>query len=100
MIEAPVLAYPRPEGKLILDTDASAVTIDGCLSQVQDGEERVLAYYSQTLSAAQTKRELLAVVKAVKHFRMYLWGRSFLLRTDHASLRWLINFKDPEGMLA
>ena len=80
LIEAPVLAYPRPEGKLILDTDASAVAISGCLSQVQDGEERVLAYYSQTLSAAQrryctTKRELLAVVKAVKHFCMYLWGQ-------------------------
>ena len=102
---APVLGYPRPESRLILDTDASAVAISGCLSQEQDGEERVLAYYSQTLSAAQrryctTKGELLAVVRAVKHFRMYLWGRPFLLRTDHASLRWLINFKDPEGMLA
>ena len=31
---------------------------------------------------------------------MYLWGRHFLVRTDHASLRWFINFKDPEGMLA
>ena len=31
---------------------------------------------------------------------MYLWGRHFLVRTDHVSLRWLINFKDPEGMLA
>ena len=46
------------------------------------------------------KGELLAVVQFVKHFRMYLWGRSFLLQTDHASLKWLINFKDPEGMLA
>ena len=45
-------------------------------------------------------QNLLAVVRAVKHFRMYLWGWSFLLRTDHASLRLLINFKDPEGMLA
>ena len=83
MIEAPVLAYPGPEGKLILDIDASAVAISGSLSQVQDGEERVLAYYSQTLSAAQrryctTIRELVAVVKAVKHFRMYLWGRPLL----------------------
>ena len=23
-----------------------------------------------------------------------------MVRTDHASLRWLLNFKDPEGMLA
>ena len=105
LIEAPVLAYPQPEGLLILDTDASNVSISGCLSQVQDGVERVLAYGSKALSSAQrryctTKRELLAVVKFIKHYRMYLWGRRFLVRTDHASLRWLTNFKDPEGMLA
>ena len=105
LIEAPVLAYPQPEGMLILDTDASNTSISGCLSQVQDGVERVLAYGSKALSSAQrryctTKRELLAVVNFVKHYRMYLWGRHFLVRTDHASLRWLINFKDPEGTLA
>ena len=99
------MAYPQPEGLLILDTDASNVSISGCLSQVQDGVERVLAYGSKALSSAQrryctTKRELLAVVKFIKHYRMYLWGRHFLVRTDHASLKWLINFKDPEGMLA
>ena len=105
LIEAPVLAHPQPEGLLILDTDASNVSISGCLSQVQDGVERVLAYGSKALSSAQrryctTKRELLAVVKFIKHYRMYLWGRRFLVLTDHASLRWLTNFKDPEGMLA
>ena len=105
LIEAPVLAYPQSEGLLILDTDASNVSISGCLSQVQNGVEKVLAYGSKALSSAQrryctTKRELLAVVKFVKHYRMYLWGRHFLVRTDHVSLRWLINFKDPEGMLA
>ena len=83
----------------------SSVSISECLSQVQNGVERVLAYGSKSLSSAQrryctTKRELLAVVQFVKHFHMYLWGRSFLLRTDHASLKWLINFKEPVGMLA
>ena len=46
------------------------------------------------------KGELLAVVKFVKYYRTYLWGRHFRVHTDHASLRWLLNFKDPEGMLA
>jgi len=50
-----------------------------------------VAYYSKTLEAAEknyciTMKELLAVVKAVKHFRTYLYGRTFRLRTDHASL--------------
>eukprot|EP00731_Ephydatia_muelleri_P025540 Em0017g623a len=32
--------------------------------------------------------------------RPYLYGRKFLLRTDHNSLRWLHNFKEPEGQVA
>ena len=47
-----------------------------------------------------TRRELLAVVKAVKHFHVYLYGRKFLLRTDHAVLRWLLSFRQPEGQVA
>ena len=42
LIEAPVLDYPQPEGLLILDTDASNVSISGCLSQVQDGVQECL----------------------------------------------------------
>ncbi|GBL98275.1 Transposon Ty3-I Gag-Pol polyprotein [Araneus ventricosus] len=30
----------------------------------------------------------------------YLYGRKFLLRTDHVSLRWLLNFREPEGQIA
>ena len=35
-----------------------------------------------------------------KHCRPYLLGRSFTLRTDHSSLQWLYNMKEPEGQLA
>ena len=105
LVTAPVLAYPQTEGLMVLDTDASTVSISGCVSQIQKGEERVIAYGSKALSAAQrcyctTKRELLAVVKFVKYYPTYLWGRHFMVHTDHVSLRWLLNFKDPEGMLA
>ena len=47
-----------------------------------------------------TRRELLAVITFVQHFRPYLLGREFLLRTDHGSLTWLTNFREPEGQLA
>ena len=36
----------------------------------------------------------------MNHFRQYLLGRKFVLRTDHGSLVWLHNFKEPEGQLA
>ncbi len=36
----------------------------------------------------------------MRHFRPYLYGQEFLVRTDHASLQWLCNFREPEGQLA
>ena len=105
LITAPVLAYPQVEGQYILDTDASGFALGVVLSQVQDGVERVVAYASKSLNRAQrnycvTRRELLAVVYAVKQFRQHVYGRPVKVRTDHGALRWLLNFKDPEGQLA
>ena len=104
LLSAPVLAYPTRDEPFILDTDASAYGIGAVLSQVQDGEEKVIAYGSKTLSRSQmryctTYRELLAVVVFVKQFKHFLYGRQFLIRTDHSSLTWLKNFKEPEGMV-
>jgi hypothetical protein len=33
------------------------------------------------------ERELIALAQAVKHWRAYLWGRSFVVKTDHYSLK-------------
>ena len=87
-----MIHHPRLDIPFILDTDASAYGIGGVLSQVVDGVERVVGFASQTLTKSQrnyctTNRELLAVVQMTKHFRHYLWGKKFLLRTDHSSLR-------------
>lgn len=106
LVTAPILAFPDYERVFILDTDASDTGIGAVLSQVQeDGSERVIAYASRVLTKPErrycvTRRELLAVVSFVQHFRPYLLGKHFLLRTDHGSLTWLSNFKEPEGQLA
>ena len=39
------------------------------------------------------------MVTFIQHFRHYLYGQRFVVRTDHASLCWLKNFKNAEGML-
>ncbi|GFT12586.1 nucleobindin-2 [Trichonephila clavipes] len=70
-----------------------------------DGQERVVAYWSKCLSKPErnycvTRKELLAIVKAIEHFHHYLYGQKFLLRTDHASLTWLMNFRNTEGQVA
>jgi len=100
---APILAFPTDEGEYILDTDACDHGVGAVLSQLQNGQEKVIAYASRTLSSNQqvyctTFKELLAVRIFVEHFRVYLYGRKFTVRTDHASLRWLKNFDKPEGM--
>jgi hypothetical protein len=102
---APVLGYPRPGERFIIDTDASNLGIGGVLSQVQDGGERVIAYFSKTLSKAErnycvTRRELLAIVKTLEHFHKYLYGQEFHLRTDHSALTWLLSFRNLEGQTA
>lgn len=89
----------------ILDTDASASAAGAVLSQQQDGHERVIAYYSKVFTKPErnyctTRRELLAIIKAITHFHHYLLGRKFIIRTDHASLTWLLSFKTPDSQVA
>ena len=46
-----------------------------------------------------TESELLAVTWATKHFRCYLYGKKFLIRTDHAALKYLHTFADNNSRL-
>ena len=105
MMQAPVLALPNARDTFVLDNDASDLAIGAELSQVQEGQERTISYASKVLHQAQrkyctTRKELLAVVAFTRHYRHYLLGRPFIVRTDHASLVWLMRFKNPSGQLA
>ena len=102
---APILGFPTEDDRFVLDTDASLFAIGGVLSQIQNEEEVVIAYASRSLRLSQrryctTRREMLAAVVMCTHFRSYLRGSQFTLRTDHSSLRWLQKFKNEDGMLA
>ena len=106
LISAPILSYPDVNGgDFILDTDASHLAIGAVLSQVQHGQEKVIAYGSRTLHKPEinycvTRKELLAVVYFVKYYKHYLLGRTFILRTDHGSLTWLYRFREPDGQIS
>ena len=101
----PILAFPSVDNEFILDTDASNSGVGAVLSQVSSGEEKVVAYYSRTLSKSErnycvTRRELLAAILAIRNFHHYLLGRRFRIRTDHGALQWLMDFRNPDGQMA
>ena len=98
LTSAPVLGYPRQDLSYTLDCDASGYGTGVVLSQVQDGMERVISYYSRTVSKSErnycvTRRELLAV----HHF---LYGSKFFIRTDHSAVKFFLRFKNPEGQIS
>jgi transposase InsO family protein len=100
LTHAPVLCFPTKDGTYILDTDASHMCVGAVLSQMQNGEEKVIAYASNKLTKGErnyciTRKELLAIYKYVIHFKHYLYGRRFTVRTDHQALTWLLNWDRP-----
>lgn len=42
-------------------------------------------------SLAAYERELIGLVHAVRHWRPYRWGRRFIVRTDHYSLKFILD---------
>ena len=81
-----------------MDTDASEHAVRAVLSQIKDDEERVIAYYSKLYSRIETtyytsRKELLAVVEALRQFRPYILRRRCRVRSDHAALRFF--YKAP-----
>ena len=102
---APTLSLPTNQDVFILDTDASEIGLGAVLSKVEENEEKPISFESRLCSPAErndsvTRRELLAVMFALKTFRQYLLGRHFTIRTDHAALRWLRKTPTPIGQQA
>ena len=102
---APVLTHFSDTLPLKLDTDASQYGIGAVISHVLPSrEERPIAYASRTLTKsernyAQIEKEALSIVFGVKKFHQYLYGRKFLLVTDHKPLTTLLGPKSgiPTG---
>ena len=106
LVSEPVLIPPDFDREFTVQCDASDVGIAGVLTQIDDeGNERVISYYSKKLTKPEkkytvTEKECLAVLRSIEHFRPYIELRHFKVISDHHSLTWLHNLKDPTGRLS
>ena len=88
LASAPLLAYPNFNKEFIIQTDASLTAVGAVLSQLDnEGFEHPVAYSSRVLNKHErnytvTERECLAVIYAVKQFRVYVHGVEFTVVTN------------------
>jgi len=93
---APVLQPFQTDAKHLVMADASSVGLGAVLLQANshDNVFRPVAFHSRKLSPAERnyptrEQELLALVDSLKHWRHYLLGAPFEIKTDHKSLEYL-----------
>jgi hypothetical protein len=94
LIREPILKLPDFREPFILQADASDTGIGAVLMQNHDGEKFPIAYASKKLLPRERaysviERECLALVWAIRKFQTYLYGKEFLLQTDHQPLVYL-----------
>ena len=88
----------------MLRTDASETGEGAVLLQEHDGVIFPVAYGSRKLSSAEkhygvSEKECLANVFGISRFERYLYGRQFVLETDHQPLAYLADAKHTNGRL-
>jgi hypothetical protein len=96
LTQAPILRRPDYSHPFELHTDWNGIGLGGVLGQRDDeGREYVIVYASGSNNRTKRNyssyaRECLAAVWGVSHFRVYLYGRRFVMLTDHEPLKWLM----------
>ncbi|CAK1595929.1 unnamed protein product [Parnassius mnemosyne] len=90
-----VLAHYEEGRPLVLSVDSSAYGLGAVLAHVYpDGTERPVSCVSRTLNASeknysQLDKEALAIFFGITKHHQYVFGRRFVLRTDHQPLSYI-----------
>ena len=88
---ASALVIPLPQDEVSLVTDASGYGLGAVLQVRHDGVWEAATFYSRQTRGPErrysaSELEALAVVEAVRHFSHYLYGRKFVVFTNHKPL--------------
>uniref|UniRef100_A0AAG5DP56 RNA-directed DNA polymerase n=1 Tax=Anopheles atroparvus TaxID=41427 RepID=A0AAG5DP56_ANOAO len=87
-----LLTHYDPRQEIIVSADASSIGLGATIShKYTDGSVRVVQHASRALSNteqaySQIDREALAIIYAITKFRKMIFGRRFVLQTDHKPL--------------
>ena len=101
---APILHLPDLSKTFILRSDASEQGLGAVLLQEVNGEKFPIAYASKKLSKCQGRysvmeKECLAIIWAVQRFEPFLYGREFIIETDHQPLACIKKSKVANGRI-
>lgn len=91
MCTSPVVANPDFTVEFCIQCDASDTAAGAVLTQVQEGIEKVIAFFSHKWLPAEknyaaTEKEAACVLKAIEQFRCYVYGQPFTVITDAKAL--------------
>ena len=92
LIKAPILIAPQWNKPFRCHIDASQEAVGGTLTQLVNGSDRVIGYYSHKLNPAEcnytaNERELLGLLYFLRRHRCYLEGSEFEVFTDNQVLK-------------
>ncbi|XP_052737827.1 uncharacterized protein K02A2.6-like [Bicyclus anynana] len=99
IINKNILVHYDPTLPLVLSVDSSSYGIGSTLAhRYPNGEERPICFASRTLNKAeraysQLDKEALAIVSGVSKNHHYLYGRNFIIKTDHKPLVFIFGSK-------
>lgn len=106
LISKPILQFINWNKHFYLCTDASKQGIGCALCQEDNnGELKPVAFAGRSFNQAEqnytvSEQELLSIVWAYKHFKIFLEGNEFTIMTDHAPLTYLKSKNHLSGRLA